>query len=108
VEPAPQNTTASSGPPPADDPPRLLAQLGRAAAGGGRLRVRVAVGRQHLLADQVLDEVQRLPGCGHVRVDRPARAERGVEHGAAADRPHPDALDQVVGLVAAQPHRRCL
>jgi hypothetical protein len=44
-----------------DDRARLLAQLGGPPAGRRGLGVGVAVHRQHLLADEVLDETQRAP-----------------------------------------------
>ena len=44
-----------------DDPPRVLAQAGRLQPGAARLGVRVRVPRQHLVADEVLDEA-RAPG----------------------------------------------
>jgi hypothetical protein len=46
---------------PVDDGARLLAQLGRPPAGGRGLGVGVGVHREHLLADEVLDEAQRAP-----------------------------------------------
>jgi hypothetical protein len=43
-----------------DQPPRVLAQPRRLEPGRGRLGVRVRVQRQHLVADEILDEAQ----CG--------------------------------------------
>ena len=59
VAPEPQKTTTSSRTAVdglVDDGARLLAQLGRPPPGGRRLGVGVAVHREHLLADEVLDE----------------------------------------------------
>ena len=59
VLPEPQNTTTVSSSPPtrvADDPPRVLAQPGGLQSGAARLGVGVGVGREHLVADEVLDE----------------------------------------------------
>ena len=58
----------------ADDPPRVLAQPGGLQAGAARLGVGVGVGRQHLVADEVLDEAQAAARRGVVGVRHPARA----------------------------------
>ena len=74
----------------------LLAGRGGVSSRRRCLRVRVAVHRQHLVADEVLDERERAPRGRGVRVDHAARAERAVEHGVVADHRAPDPVDQAL------------
>jgi hypothetical protein len=78
----------------ADQPAGVLAQPRRLQSGTRAFGVRVGVAGQHLVADEVLDEVQRPPGCGVVGVGDPARPVRPVEHLAVPDDPRPDPLQQ--------------
>ena len=73
-----------------DDPPRVLAQPGGLQAGAARLGVRVRVARQHLVADEVLDEGQRPARRGVVGVGDPAFAVRRAHHVVLADHRVPD------------------
>ena len=77
-----------------DDLARVVAQAARLQAGAGRLGVRVRVARQHLVADQVLDESERPPARRVVRVGDPAGAERPPHHLVVSDHRLPDALQQ--------------
>ena len=77
-----------------DDAPSLLAQRRRAPTRGRRLGVRVGVGRQDLVADDVLDEGERSAGGGGVGVDGAARPERPGQHDVVADALAANALDQ--------------
>ena len=82
----------------ADDPPGVLAEAGRLEAGPRRFRVRVPVERQNRLADEVLDEGQRAAGRGVVGVRHPTEPERPDDRLVVADDPHPDGLDERVGV----------
>ena len=77
-----------------DDLARVVAQAARLQARARRLGVRVRVARQHLVADQVLDEPERAPARRVVRVGDPAGAERPPHHLVVADHRLPDALQQ--------------
>ena len=79
---------------PVDDPARLLAQPRRLEPGRRGLRVRVGVERQHLAADEVLDERERAARGGVVGVDEPAQAEGPFEESVVADHGRPDPLQQ--------------
>ena len=60
-----------------DQPARVLAQPRRLQPGRRRLRVRVRVQRQHLVADEVLDEGERAARRGVVGVHDAARPPNG-------------------------------
>ena len=77
-----------------DDPSRVLAEPGRLEAGAARLGVGVGVGRQHLGADEVLDEGQAATGRGVVGVGHAARAVGALHHLVVADDRGADALEE--------------
>ena len=64
---------------------RVLAQARGLQAGAARLGVRVGVARQHLVADEVLDERERPAARGVVGVGDPSRPERARHHLVVAD-----------------------
>src|SRR3954447_17736113 len=68
-----------------DDPARVLPQPRRLQARAARLGVRVRVPRQHLAADEVLDERQRPATRRVVGVGDPSRAVRPVGQRVVAD-----------------------
>ena len=97
VQPEPEKiTTVSSSPPTASRMIRagVLAQPGGLQAGAAGLGVGVGVARQHLVADEVLDEGQRAPGRGVVGVGDPARAVGPVHDLVVADDGLADAAQQ--------------
>ena len=59
-----------------------------------RLGVGVGVERQHLVADEVLDEGERATGGRVVRVGHAARAERPFDGAVIADDPGPDRVNE--------------
>ncbi len=80
------------------DPARVVAQAHRLAAGRRRLGVRVRVQRQHLVADEVLDEAQRAAGRRVVGVHDALGAERPGQHEVVADDRAADEVDERVAL----------
>ena len=82
---------------PVDDAAGVLPQRGGATPGRRCLGMRVAVRRQHLIAYEVLDEGERAPGGGRIRVDDAARPEWALDHDVIADHRRADPLDQAVG-----------
>ncbi len=77
-----------------NDLPRIVAQAARLQAGARRLGVRVRIARQHLVADQVLDEPEGAPARRVVRIRDPAGAERPPHHLVVPDHRLPDALQE--------------
>lgn len=96
VAPEPQKTTRSSSVPPTASwmIRRALAQPGGLRPGAGTLRVGVAVARQHLLAHEVLDEVERAAGRRVVGVDDPLRSVGALQDLVVADEAAADAIQQ--------------
>ena len=68
-----------------DDLAGLLAQPRRLQPGAAGLGVGVGVARQHLVADEVLDEGERAPGRRVVGVRHPAAPVRRLHHVVVAD-----------------------
>ena len=84
-----------------DDLPRVVAQAARLQAGARRLGVRVRVARQHLVADQVLDESEGTTTRRVVRIRDPTSAERPPHDLVVPDHRFPDALqERAVGWCA--------
>ncbi len=77
-----------------DDPAGVLAQPGRLQPRSAGLGVGVRVARQHLGADEVLDEVQRAPARGVVGVGDPAPSVRALHDLVVADDAGADAGHQ--------------
>ena len=77
-----------------DDLPGVLPQPAGGQAGAGTFGVGVGVAGQHVLADHVLDEVQRPARRGVVGVGDAPRPVRAVEDLTLADDPGPDPLQQ--------------
>ena len=94
-----------------DDPAGVLAQAGGLQAGAARLGVGVRVARQHLVADEVLDERQRPARRGVVGVGDPAFAVRRAhdvvlaDHG-VPDQPHQGRLSRHCSSSSTQATRR--
>ncbi len=78
----------------ANDPAGVLAQAGRLQAGSARLGVGVRVARQHLVADEVLDEAKRPAGRRVVGVGDPTRPVRPGHDLVVADHRLPDSAQQ--------------
>jgi hypothetical protein len=85
-----------------DQPARILTQPCRLEACRRGLGVRVGVHRQHLVADEVLDEGQRPARRGVVGVDDPAAAERPVDDGVVTDHGCADLLDETLTVAIRQ------
>ncbi len=81
-----------------DDRARVLAESGRLPARARRHGVRVGVERQHLLADEVLDERERATRRRVVGVRHAARAVGPFDRLVVADDRVPDGLDQALGV----------
>ena len=77
-----------------DDPAGILTQPGGLQSGAAGLGVRVGVARQHLVADEVLDEGQCPSRGGVVGVRHPPVAVRRAHHVVLADHGIPDQAHQ--------------
>jgi hypothetical protein len=96
-----------------DDRPGVLAERGGLPAGARALGVRVGVERHHLVAQEVLDELERAPRRGVIRIRHAPAAVRPVEHVISADDRAADGLDQacaggVHSVNLSPPRRRSL
>ena len=78
----------------ADDPPRLLAEARGLKARPGALRVRVRVRREHLLAQELLDEREGSPAGRIVGVGHAPEAVRGRHRKVVADDRRADEIDE--------------
>ena len=78
----------------ADQSPGLLAQPGGLQPGTGALGVGVGVAGQDVVADELLDEVERTARRGVVGVGDPPPAVRAVQRLALTDHTPPDPLEQ--------------
>jgi hypothetical protein len=77
-----------------DHPPRVLPQAARLQPGPRALGVRVRVPRQHRVADEILDEIQRPPGGRVVGIGHTPRPERPIHQLTLTDDAPPDPLQQ--------------
>ncbi len=87
-----------------DDLPRLLAQPRGLQTGAARLRVGVGIARQHLVADEVLDEAERPPRRGVVGVGHPSPAVRRLHHVVVTDHGVADQPQQCLGVASVLTH----
>ena len=78
----------------ADQSSGLLAQPGGLQPGAGALGVGVGVAGQDVVADEVLDEVERTARSGVVGVGDPPPAVRAVQRRAFTDHTPPDPVEQ--------------
>ena len=86
-----------------DDPAGVLAQPGGLQAGAAALGVGVGVARQHLVADEVLEERQRSAARRVVGVRHPPRAERAAHQLVVADHRLADAASAAPAPAGAVP-----